>query len=523
MSYKIGVEEKLKNLPRIYVNSFEKNEGRREVLRSHFFNLGIDNYSFVTTTLEQDKTRNFVGNYHYKLDPKIYLVTAAYLETIRHWYETTDEECALFFEDDAWLETARYWNFTWNDFMNHLPNNWECIHLGSVYPMGMNWHWNQLNPYIRKSCFSDSMLMSMIRRPYAKKLIDNYIVGKNTYDLSPKNPNFIDCTFSGKTSFAETNLAETVIYMSGSDSYRILLFSANPYYSANSTIRPEDFLLYFGESEEPKPVSLICSRFSKSVIEWWEKIGYQKTVQEMTKLEAGECLPVFDWGNLHPMHASIISEEIFENKIYEKHVKVKQGDVVLDIGANCGAFTYSIMKSNPSHVYCIEPSNNLIHALTKNTNECPVTIINKAIASSDDDCKSIHNRSDVYQIFAHTGDTYSAITFKKFIEDYKIEKVDFMKFDCEGGEYFIFTEENEDYIKNNIAYAVGEWHMLSTDFSSFISFRERYLKPAKFFHVYDRWENDITESILDDDFVKTFHENMGGNDYGQMSIYVSWK
>jgi len=233
--------------------------------------------------------------------------------------------------------------------------------------------------------------------------------------------------------------------------------------------------------------------------------------------------PNFDWGNLHPIYANIISEEIFKNKIYEKHIKVKEGDVVLDIGANCGAFTYSIMKSNPRHVYCIEPSNNLIQALTKNTNGCSVTIINKAIASSDDDCKSIHNRSDVYQIFAHAGDTYSAITFKKFIEDYKIEKVDFMKFDCEGGEYFIFTEENEDYIKNNIAYAVGEWHMLSTDFSSFISFRERYLKPAKFFHVYDRWENDITESILDDDFVKTFHENMGGNDYGQMSIYVSWK
>lgn len=283
----LTIEEKLRNLPRIYVNSFEKNEGRREVLRSHFFNLGVENYSFVVTTAEQDRARQFVGDYRYILDPKIYLVTAAYLETIRNWYETTDEEYALFFEDDVWLETAKYWNFTWDDFINKLPKNWECVHLGTVYAMGMDWNWRQLQPNIRKSTFADSMLMSLIRRSHAKRLIENYIVGENKYDLSPQkisgyatvDPENI--SHGGGTGFAGTNLAETLIYMTGGNSYRILLFSNNPYYAANSSIRPFDFMLDFGGGLEPKPVSFICSRFSKGVIQWWENIGSQRSISEL--------------------------------------------------------------------------------------------------------------------------------------------------------------------------------------------------------------------------------------------------
>ena len=34
----------------------------------------------------------------------------------------------------------------------------------------------------------------------------------------------------------------------------------------------------------------------------------------------------------------------------------------------------------------------------------------------------------------------------------------FFKLDCEGGEYDIFTEENIDYLKNNVGYIVGEFH-----------------------------------------------------------------
>jgi autotransporter strand-loop-strand O-heptosyltransferase len=52
-----------------------------------------------------------------------------------------------------------------------------------------------------------------------------------------------------------------------------------------------------------------------------------------------------------------------------------------------------------------------------------------------------------------------SITFKKFIDLYGIHKIDFLKTDCEGGEYDIFTDENYEFIKNNVKKIAGEWHL----------------------------------------------------------------
>ena len=51
-----------------------------------------------------------------------------------------------------------------------------------------------------------------------------------------------------------------------------------------------------------------------------------------------------------------ITREIFEERIYEKYFEVEEGDVVFDIGASLGPFTYSILHKNPSHVFTFEPS-----------------------------------------------------------------------------------------------------------------------------------------------------------------------
>jgi autotransporter strand-loop-strand O-heptosyltransferase len=39
-----------------------------------------------------------------------------------------------------------------------------------------------------------------------------------------------------------------------------------------------------------------------------------------------------------------------------------------------------------------------------------------------------------------------------------VEKIDYLKVDCEGGEYDIFTDENLDYIENNVKKIAGEFH-----------------------------------------------------------------
>ena len=51
-----------------------------------------------------------------------------------------------------------------------------------------------------------------------------------------------------------------------------------------------------------------------------------------------------------------VTKEIFEDKIYERYFEVEEGDVVFDIGASLGPFTFSILHKNPSQVFAFEPS-----------------------------------------------------------------------------------------------------------------------------------------------------------------------
>ena len=65
-------------------------------------------------------------------------------------------------------------------------------------------------------------------------------------------------------------------------------------------------------------------------------------------------------------HRDAIIEEIFNAKIYEKFFEVNSGDLVVDVGASVGPFTYSILHKKPEHVYCIEPSIKEFKTLNKN-------------------------------------------------------------------------------------------------------------------------------------------------------------
>ena len=55
-------------------------------------------------------------------------------------------------------------------------------------------------------------------------------------------------------------------------------------------------------------------------------------------------------------HKESIIEEVYERKCYEQFFEVESGDIVLDIGASVGPFTYSILHKNPKQVFCFEPS-----------------------------------------------------------------------------------------------------------------------------------------------------------------------
>ena len=105
------------------------------------------------------------------------------------------------------------------------------------------------------------------------------------------------------------------------------------------------------------------------------------------------------------------------------------------------------MDKNPEHVFCIEPSIELVKILDNNLKNYKdkVTIIDRAISSKTSN-DALMSADEVF-IYNHDLDTYKTVSFKDFVEKFNISKIDFLKTDCEGGEWDIFTEENQDYIK----------------------------------------------------------------------------
>lgn len=226
--------------------------------------------------------------------------------------------------------------------------------------------------------------------------------------------------------------------------------------------------------------------------------------------------PTFDWGEIseNQWFLEVVNDEIFVQDVYQKFFRVEQNDVVVDIGASAGPFTYNILKNNPQKVYCLEPHKNLFKTLTKNLdlNSDKVVLINKGIADTDGEIifKGLYNK-DSSEMWSKEV-TADAMTFKTLIESYNIQKINFLKTDCEGGEYDIFNQENFEWIKQNVEKIAGEWH-LSNEYlkNKFKEFRDLYLKEMPNHQIYSMDGVDIKWSLWEDWFI---------NYYGTITVWV---
>ena len=215
----------------------------------------------------------------------------------------------------------------------------------------------------------------------------------------------------------------------------------------------------------------------------------------------------FDWGwmantenRMANFHRNSITKEIFIEKLYEKYNQVKEGDVVFDIGASVGPFTYSILDKNPKQVFCVEPSDSEFITLTKNLGHYNnVSLINKGISSVDSTVESD-------QLFGGESQM-EGMTFKTLINEYNIDKIDFLKTDCEGGEYDIFTIENFCWLKDNLKVAVGEWHLSTPELKQkFRVFRDVFLRLFPKHEVYSLDNHNIKWDLWNEHFIEYYNE-----------------
>lgn len=182
MTYK----EKLKGFPTIHYPNLIEFADRREYMCQQFFKYGITKTKFLVTD-RFDKIKH-----NYNIIDSADLIAhghpgniVSYITLLKDWYDTTSEEYAIFCDDDMDLMSMDYWNFTWEEFVNSLPKDWECIQLvriedreyGTDLICGLE---QKAELSIRERLWNDWGTAFLAKRSYVKKILERHLVDDNT-------------------------------------------------------------------------------------------------------------------------------------------------------------------------------------------------------------------------------------------------------------------------------------------------------------------------------------------------------
>jgi FkbM family methyltransferase len=155
--------------------------------------------------------------------------------------------------------------------------------------------------------------------------------------------------------------------------------------------------------------------------------------------------------------------EHFYNREYENIIDIEENDIVVDVGFNYGIFSLFALYNKAKKIYGFEPNKDIYNKI-KNIypEKDKVEIFNYAI--SDQNKKIIFYSTEdtvassiTMPIFDSKSYEVQCINLYDFIIENNIEKIDFLKIDCEGEEYRIF-ESIPDSIFSKIKKVMVEFH-----------------------------------------------------------------
>jgi len=175
-------KDKLHNFPTVNWITLEKSVDRKECMISQLDSLGlkhnmIEGYDGLTT----DYTNSPIvsGDFFYQMNSPQIAISISHVKNIKNWFENTDENYGVFCEDDVLFETVNYWNFTWDDIINRLPENWQVVQLSlikdniSEEDMKLNKRYN----------INWSAACYILTREYAKYFLSKYVEDNGHYSL----------------------------------------------------------------------------------------------------------------------------------------------------------------------------------------------------------------------------------------------------------------------------------------------------------------------------------------------------
>jgi FkbM family methyltransferase len=163
--------------------------------------------------------------------------------------------------------------------------------------------------------------------------------------------------------------------------------------------------------------------------------------------------------------------DIFINKCYKKErCSVQNGDVVFDIGANLGFFTYHAVCEGAKKVYSFEPGGSQYKSIVDNFGSLdPVYPENLAVSDKDGEISfythpilSVLSSTSLDDMDMDTSSynksTIGSVNLYAYCLKNNIEKIDYLKMDCEGAEYKIIESIPEDFLSSSISKICLEYH-----------------------------------------------------------------
>jgi FkbM family methyltransferase len=199
--------DKMKNFPLVNYVSLEESKDRQLSLEDQFYEHGITNINSIISKRFSESNDIVTGKYLYQLNDGTKGCCVSHLKAIKWWYDNTVEEYGFFCEDDLSLETVQYWNFTWEQFIEKIPEDAECVQLLTI-------RGNFDTFELRERYWDDWGATAYIMcREYAKKIIDTYIKD-NIYHLEIPNQEVMP-------------LIENILFSSIGKTYTIPLFVEN--------------------------------------------------------------------------------------------------------------------------------------------------------------------------------------------------------------------------------------------------------------------------------------------------------
>ena len=162
-----------------------------------------------------------------------------------------------------------------------------------------------------------------------------------------------------------------------------------------------------------------------------------------------------------------IFAELYKEKVYAPLIEGKNLKVCLEIGANVGLVSY-YFSQHFEKVIALEPAEEhfeiLSHMIAYNklTNIIPVK---KALFFEEGQFQFHHNKNKtMHSLHTAVADGSSppemvqTITLPKIFEEYGLDKVDFMKLDCEGSEVEILSSLSFKEVADKIDSLLIEQH-----------------------------------------------------------------